>query len=286
MAGPSLTIRAIEHIYAWFMLSHMQKAEVQLRFFAENLRLLCSYSESVSYVCRALGINRQQFARYLNGEVQPSAQKIRKICDYFGVETEEILLPPDRFRVLVGVRPADKLRGPETNSSTSTVDLPRGNIQAARRYLGYYLCYSRSIEYPKAIICGVTRISQSGERILTKSVERLKPRVSQSKRSDTFKSRGQFILLSDRIFIIETEYLQQDTVGEMILYPTHKHPLNLIFGQGFSLDSGAARQPYMTPVVFEFAGITPNIHRLMRRCTLLPEDSPLLDERIRQFVLS
>lgn len=55
-------------------------------FFAENLRLLCSYEKSVSAVCRSVGINRQQFSKYLSGANQPSTNNLRRICDHLQVQ--------------------------------------------------------------------------------------------------------------------------------------------------------------------------------------------------------
>ena len=43
-----------------------------------------------------MGINRQQFTKYLNGAARPSARNMRRICDHFGVEEEELLIPHGR----------------------------------------------------------------------------------------------------------------------------------------------------------------------------------------------
>ena len=73
--------------------------------FRENLRLLCSYYDSVSEVCRRLGINRQQFNKYLAGRALPSHHNLRRMCEFFGIEEGEIFLPPRRFLEIVDVRP-------------------------------------------------------------------------------------------------------------------------------------------------------------------------------------
>lgn len=57
-----------------------------------NLRLLCSYVGSAAECSRKIGINRQQFSKYINGYSQPSMKSLRKICDYFGVDSDEIYL--------------------------------------------------------------------------------------------------------------------------------------------------------------------------------------------------
>lgn len=75
---------------------------------SQNLRLLCSYYKSIAEVCRRLGINRPQFNRYLSGQHKPSANTLRRLCEFFGVDEQEILLPHGQFQRIVDVRPMIK----------------------------------------------------------------------------------------------------------------------------------------------------------------------------------
>lgn len=59
-------------------------------YFAERLTELCKTRPSVSSVARDLGINRQQFARYISGESLPRQAIGQKIADYFGVDPGEL----------------------------------------------------------------------------------------------------------------------------------------------------------------------------------------------------
>ena len=54
--------------------------------FANRLSELCKTKPSASAVARDLEINRQQFARYLNGESVPRQSIVRKIANYFDVD--------------------------------------------------------------------------------------------------------------------------------------------------------------------------------------------------------
>ncbi|MGE4612254.1 MAG: hypothetical protein AAED33_12855 [Paracoccaceae bacterium] len=54
--------------------------------FAKRLTGLCKTKPSASAVARDLGINRQQFARYLNGESIPRQMINRKIAEYFNID--------------------------------------------------------------------------------------------------------------------------------------------------------------------------------------------------------
>lgn len=60
-----------------------------------NLRALCNERGSISEVCRELGLNRQQFTKYLNGETFPREATLEKISAYFGVEDIELFKDPE-----------------------------------------------------------------------------------------------------------------------------------------------------------------------------------------------
>jgi transcriptional regulator with XRE-family HTH domain len=61
--------------------------------FTANLKRVASYYPSISEMCRKLEINRHQFMKYLSGASFPSRYTMRRICDFFGVDEYEILLP-------------------------------------------------------------------------------------------------------------------------------------------------------------------------------------------------
>ena len=72
--------------------------------FCANLRLLSDHYKSIAEVCRRLGVNRSQFNKYLNGRSRPSRHIMKKICDFFGVEEYEVLLPHKEFDELIRLR--------------------------------------------------------------------------------------------------------------------------------------------------------------------------------------
>mgnify|MGYP001357783404 CR=1 FL=1 len=68
---------------------------------SRNLKLLIAYSASISEVCKKINISRQQFTKYLSGKSFPRLQSLQRICDHFGLEDWEILLPHSDFRKLI-----------------------------------------------------------------------------------------------------------------------------------------------------------------------------------------
>lgn len=59
--------------------------------FAKELRLHCARKGSIGQLCKATGINRQQFNKYLAGQMLPGARTMRKICSYLGVSEEQLM---------------------------------------------------------------------------------------------------------------------------------------------------------------------------------------------------
>ena len=65
--------------------------------FYKNLRIVCDQQISVAHVCRKMEINRQQFNKYLSGQIYPSKHNLNKICKYFQFSAEELNLESGQF---------------------------------------------------------------------------------------------------------------------------------------------------------------------------------------------
>lgn len=59
--------------------------------FAKELRRHCARKGSIGQLCKATGINRQQFNKYLAGQMLPGARTMRKICSYLDVSEEQLM---------------------------------------------------------------------------------------------------------------------------------------------------------------------------------------------------
>ena len=109
--------------------------------FSDNLRLLCSYGQSVSAICRDAGINRHQMNRYLGGTASPSLHTLRRLCDFFGLEEHEILLPQKEFSALIRIRPP-RLQRTRDRIAEFTGRLGEAtDLALLQHYVGYYQGY-------------------------------------------------------------------------------------------------------------------------------------------------
>ena len=85
--------------------------------FSINLRTLCNNHISVAHVCRQMEINRQQFNKYLSGQIYPSKYNLNKICQYFQCSEKELNLESSQF-----LKITSKILQSESNSEMSDLE--------------------------------------------------------------------------------------------------------------------------------------------------------------------
>jgi len=229
---------------------------MQIDDFASNLRLLCSTESSVSAVCRQIGVNRQQFSKYLSGAARPSPSNMRKIAVHFGVRPAEFMLPADEFESHTSV--AGKLVGPSvTHSDRDGFESAfRGQTIPLRRYLGYYLSYFLTQSWENSIICAIVRLDEVNGLIRCRSLERsIDPDDGSLYLS---KYDGRVAMLGNRIFVMEYQTLARDALVETVLYPVGRGQLQYLRGTTFGITS-RQRTPFTSPVVWRYLDDFPTL---------------------------
>lgn len=151
----------------------MSERDTGLKDFSANLRKLCQPHGFTSRLCRTIGINRQQFARYLGGEALPSSNNLRRICEYLGVSEEELFLPQREFRRVLRTR---KARMPLTTIAEVLDHLWLKPESGAARFTGYYHVYEQSQLREHCISRSLQHVHEHEGRLYVRSVERLLPR--------------------------------------------------------------------------------------------------------------
>jgi transcriptional regulator with XRE-family HTH domain len=142
--------------------------------FAENLRYLCAHFNSVAEVCRNLGMNRQQFNKYLSGQSEPSLHNLKRITDFFGVDEYEITLPPKDFVRLVRPKRAQVRETLLLEQLLTQIDMADAESQGAlAAYKGTYAAYFCSPVWSNHIVRSLTTIRFEAPNCLTRSVQRL-----------------------------------------------------------------------------------------------------------------
>lgn len=250
--------------------------------FAANLRLICSTEASISAVCRAIGINRQQFSKYLSGTSSPSAQNMRKISMHFGIRPAEFLLPPLEFEAHPTV--ASRLVAvPDSGGSRREFESAfRGQTVSLRRYFGYYLSYFFTESWENSIICALVRLDEHEGMVRCKSMERsIDPEDGGLYLS---KYDGRVAMLGNRIFVMEFQVMARDALVETVLFPVGRGQLTYLRGTTFGITS-RQRSPFSSPVVWNYLGASPNLMNAMRKVGRYDINSPSIDQRVKTILL-
>jgi len=236
----------------------------------ENLQLLCSFEHSVSDACRAMGINRQQFSKYLNGTSKPSARNLNKICNYFSVHPSDLYLPQDQFSHSEAVEKRRTRLTSDISSGPAYREAFNGHGKNLKPYLGYYLVYFYSFSWDQLIICALTRLENVNGQICTKTVERSRDPASNA----LFLSKydGQAAFLGNRIFLSEYQSSAKDAIVETVLFPKGRGQLTYLQGVTFGISSHK-RNPYMARTVFQYLGSNVDLRAAMKAVGLHARDS-------------
>ena len=247
--------------------------------FSRNLSLLCGYYPSIAEVCRKLGVNRQQFNKYLAGQSRPSRHNTRKICDFFGVTEAELLSDPAYFEDMIALR-----RRPVDDARLAKPLFHLNRLyqcsQSLEKYVGFYFRYFYSFGNPGLVIRSLASIYEDGGHYYWKNIEALHaPRSLKSLGLNKYE--GALFYLADRIYIMEYETLERNSITQVTLYPSHRHRLDTLVGIQTGGPTRRGRKPGASKVALEYLGRDINVRQALRRTGLFdPADGQIRKEML------
>lgn len=255
--------------------------------FARNVRFLCSYHASISDVARRVGMNRQQIMKYLAGAAHPSARSMRRLCDFFGVEEHEIVMPHEQFRDIVRLKPALPMNSDLTPPVLSALlKAAAGQVSQLRVYAGYYYEFRVSFTSPRRILTSLLHIHESDGLMMYKSLERLKEQRSGQGGSgvDVFKYVGILLMIGNRIHMLDREALIGQELSHMVLFPPYRNQISALRGMKMGVTATEAHEPVAARVVLEKIGRNIDLRRAMNRCGLYQPDSDDLPRSVLGYL--
>lgn len=205
--------------------------------FSQNLRSLCADYGSIAQVCRDIGLNRQQFNRYLNGSGMPSAHNLRRIAQHFGINEEDLETDPVAFgaKRTRSQNPVNK--GPARLLS-SIFENQAGPL---RRYLGFYHGHFVTPTWEDKIMRTLICLREKDGYIVSHTFER----ALSDDESIVQKTRysGLAAYKGNRIYLLESANSEDGFLSETILLPAHRQQIRYLNG----MTMGVAMRPHMTP---------------------------------------
>ncbi len=246
-----------------------------------NLKLLCSYAPSIAAVCRGIGINRQQFTKYLNGSARPSARNMRRIADYFGIEEEEFRLPHGQFADLVSLRPRARHLLRALGPAATHIDrMIAVSTDALRPYCGYYFYYYYTPSRPGMIRRSLLRITGYKGVHYTRLSERIQPEESPLGRSHFIRYVGVAVMLGGRIFITDHNSRALRSISQTILFPAAGGEPQFLTGMTLGVQGRSARAPFAAQVFLEYLGPRTDTRRAMARTGIFDADGADLPRNV------
>lgn len=251
---------------------------------AQNLRLLCSYYKSIAEVCRRLGINRPQFNRYLSGQHKPSANTLRRLCEFFGVEEQEILLPHGQFQRVVDVRPRPEAHADrEADSIQEHLEwLDHDARSDIDNYLGYYYEYYQSMSAPGKVLQNLVCLERRGRRVVFQRTERMRANHNEPPCHNRYQ--GIAYLLTDRLFLVDYETLNRHEITQTILFPSFRNRITRLTGLKIGVSDNSERMPCCARVLYEYLGQSVVVRKALANCGLHDLDSIQIEASIREAV--
>lgn len=244
----------------------------------ENLRYLCSFYPSISHVCRKLDINRQQFNKYLSGRIIPSVHVLKRTADFFGVDIDEMFLPPPELRRIVEGRGRDSrphLDRSEQNPFDTIMALAHSDSEMLKKYEGYYLRYNYSFDGSGRVIRSLFSVHERNGIFLTRLLERIQHMSNGSQRLTTLKYDGVMFALSGCLFNVEYERIMKSCVGHAAFSCLRRPGQRFLTGiqSSYSTSSG---KPTASRVVLERITRKMSLREMISKCgTFLVEDGQI-----------
>ncbi len=245
--------------------------------YATNLKHACGTRTSISQVCREIGINRQQFNRYINGQALPSAHNQLRIARAFAVEPEAFNLPCDIFRKrLSGLNiPAEQ--------SDALFDAYPGDMSMMERYLGFYQTYHLSMSWPGKVVCACTHLKERNGRVVVASRERINDSTSG------IDMHARYIGLAayqrNRIFVTERTHGEHTMLAQTILMPFEIHQRLYLRGITMGVSWRKENLPYTSRMIWRYLGHDVDLRALISRCGLYKIDGSL-PEPVKHYLTS
>lgn len=246
-----------------------------------NLRLIVNSYGSISEFCRSVGINRQQFNKYLNGRSLPSPRNLRKICGHAGISEGDLFLPAAEFTAL-----HRKPRGSaQEDDLFSFVAHAQANSKGLlKEYGGFYFKYYYSLSKPGLIRKSLVSIFMSGGAVRTKCIEPAGRELTESGMASLCKYYGEVVFLGDRLFTIEYETLLQKEITYSVYFPSYMTPVRILPGLTLGVSAGSRRQPAASRVVLVSVDTQLSVKSALDDCGLFEPTDPSISDHIKTLI--
>lgn len=246
-------------------------------FLAENLRYLCAERGSVAKACREMGINQQQFSKYLTGRAKPADQTLRKITRYFGIRDADLFESPEVLAMAYR----------QQSAATGSLDDPffaafPGSLKDLRRFLGVYQTYNLSPAAPNSAVVAATELEERDGMVFSRTIDSIYIRSDGQSQGSFYQGKAAYH--GERIFIMEFEAQNSGSFMMTSLYPPHRYRRNYLFGMASFIASHPRRVPFASRTVWERLDATSLNQEVIASCGQFALKSQRIGPAIANFL--
>ncbi len=246
--------------------------------FPLNLRSICADYGSIAQVCREIGINRQQFNRYLNGGGLPSAHNMRRIARHFDLTEADLFSDHGEFtrrHILNNKRTAS---GPVD----LMIDPFRDQTKVLRRYLGFYHSHFQTPSWQGKILRSLIWLYEKDGYVMSRSVERVAAKDGSVYQKSRYE--GMVAQRGNRVYIVEHEMVREGSIVETILTPSHRQQVQFLRG----MTMGVAWQPHVSPYasksIWKRIETKVSLREALNACGVYAPESRNIDPTVRSYL--
>ena len=246
--------------------------------FSKNLKYLCAEKHSTAEVCRDLGINQQQFSKYLSGKSKPSPYNLRKISRYFGIDEAIITGPFEPMFKAYNIRSEVH---PRTLDDPFSKSFP-GDLKKLRPYLGAYQVFFNAPIIPGGVVANAIFLDERNGQVHSRLVEALPESNSRHRRWT--RCDGKVSYQSDRIYVVDRERRNENALSMQILSQPPRQRRRYLYGTMCFLASLPRRIPYASRVVWRQFETYKSVRELLETCGVYSLNNKTLDPKVRNFL--
>ncbi|HEN8731807.1 MULTISPECIES: helix-turn-helix domain-containing protein [Pseudomonas] len=255
-------------------------------YLSANLRTLCEKSGSVTEFCRKVGLNRQQFNKYLAGTHEPSKSNLRAIANHFGLSTEVLFSSPGDFRSIIDGSHFHLFRSLiQAPKMISFIDeVTASATPSPSSIIGVYERYHYSSIYTGQIVRSIFCIYEAEGSLRHYYVERFPSADGTGKNDYHFKYHGLCFPVAGRIFAIDFETIQRNELTFSNLASVNRNSKKFIFGVTSGIAASMMRQPVAAKVAMAFVGKGLIRKTHIKRATVLSPTDPSIPKEIITYL--
>ncbi len=255
------------------------------RDFSKNLRYLCERYRSITDVSRSIGVNRQQFNKYLTGPTIPSPRTMARICAFFDVDEQLIQLPHRQFMNHMDRRqnsqtephgPIPKV--PSTGSYTDDID------DDLQRYCGFHFNYYLSPLYAGVVLRGLGQIYRESGLTRSKYITKFTSFIGAKKHNFYMRREGIVSKQGDKIFFIDVNGGRVTTFSFDVVFDSQKSPYDVVGGICIGVTPRLLNQIYGSRVVYQYLGTDSPPASVAKLCGRTDLQDPTVPQVVRDML--